>query len=230
MKHYQTLLFDVDDTLLDFHAAQDQALDQLFTSVDIEPTMTVKRAYTTYNQGLWEKLERGEITRDELMATRFPTFFKNYFNKELPNNSLNTRYLQFLANGHQELPGARTLLENLAARDYELYVVTNGVKFIQEKRLKESKFDQYFKHIFISETLGAQKPSQIFFERAFEQIPNFDKEKTLIIGDSLSSDMLGGQNAGIATLWLNRKQQVADSKIKIDMEANSLEQISDILN
>ena len=72
MKRYKTLLFDVDDTLLDFHAAQDQALDQLFTSVDIEPTATVKHAYATYNQGLWEKLERNEITRDELMATRFP--------------------------------------------------------------------------------------------------------------------------------------------------------------
>ncbi len=83
MKRYKTLLFDVDDTLLDFHAAQDQALDQLFTSVDIEPTATVKHAYATYNQGLWEKLERNEITRDELMATRFPTFFKEHFGKEL---------------------------------------------------------------------------------------------------------------------------------------------------
>ena len=193
MKRYQTLLFDVDDTLLDFHAAQDQALDQLFTSVDIEPTATVKQAYATYNQGLWEQLERGEITRDELMAIRFPTFFKEHFGKTLANNSLNERYLQFLANGHQPLPGARELLEDLAARDYELYIVTNGVKFIQEKRLKESKFDQYFKQIFISETLGAQ-------------------------------------NAGIDTLWLNRKQQVADPKIKIDLEASSLAQISDILS
>ena len=159
MKRYKTLLFDVDDTLLDFHAAQDQALDQLFTSVDIEPTATVKHAYATYNQGLWEKLERNEITRDELMATRFPTFFKEHFGKELANNSLNDRYLQFLANGHQALPGARELLEDLAAHDYELYIVTNGVKFIQEKRLRESKFEQYFKQIFISETLGAQKPS-----------------------------------------------------------------------
>ena len=230
MKRYKTLLFDVDDTLLDFHAAQDQALDQLFTSVDIKPTATVKHAYATYNQGLWEKLERNEITRDELMATRFPTFFKEHFGKELANNSLNDRYLQFLANGHQALPGARELLENLAARDYELYIVTNGVKFIQEKRLRESKFEQYFKQIFISETLGAQKPSQLFFKRAFEQIAGFDKDKTLIIGDSLSSDMLGGQNAGIDTLWLNRKQQVADPKIKIDLEASSLEQISDLLS
>ncbi len=179
---------------------------------------------------MWEKLERNEITRDELMATRFPTFFKEHFGKELANNSLNDRYLQFLANGHQALPGARELLEDLAARDYELYIVTNGVKFIQEKRLRESKFEQYFKQIFISETLGAQKPSQLFFKRAFEQIAGFDKAKTLIIGDSLSSDMLGGQNAGIDTLWLNRKHQVADPKIKIDLEASSLEQISDLLS
>ena len=76
MKNYKTLLFDVDDTLLDFHAAQDSALDQLFSSVGIEPTDNVKQAYATYNQSLWEKLERNEITRDELMAVRFPTFFK----------------------------------------------------------------------------------------------------------------------------------------------------------
>lgn len=229
MKNYKTLLFDVDDTLLDFHAAQDSALDQLFSSVGIEPTDNVKQAYATYNQSLWEKLERNEITRDELMAVRFPTFFKEYFDKELPNNSLNDRYLSFLAQGHQEMPGARELLATLTARDYELYVVTNGVKAIQEKRLQESGFDQYFKQIFISEILGAQKPSPVFFKRAFAQIDDFDKDKALIIGDSLSSDMLGGQNAGIDTLWLNRKGQVADPKLKIDLEVDSLAQIGELL-
>ena len=117
----------------------------------------------------------------------------------------------------------------MTARDYELYVVTNGVKAIQEKRLQESGFDQYFKQIFISEILGAQKPSPVFFKRAFAQIDDFDKDKALIIGDSLSSDMLGGQNAGIDTLWLNRKGQVADPKLKIDLEVDSLAQIGELL-
>lgn len=229
MRRYQTLLFDVDDTLLDFHAAQDQALDRLFDSVGIAPTTTVKTAYATYNQSLWEKLEKGELTRDELMATRFPTFFKEYFQKELPNNSLNERYLNFLAEGHQEVEGAKALLENLNARGYELYIVTNGVRFIQEKRLRAAKFTHYFKDVFISETLGAQKPSPLFFERAFAQIKDFDKEHALIIGDSLSSDMLGGQNAGIDTLWYNPKKQTATPDLKIDWEVASLAQVEQIL-
>lgn len=230
MRQYKTLLFDVDDTLLDFHAAQDQALDQLFDSVGITPTSEVKSAYSTYNQGLWEKLERGEITRPELMATRFPTFFKEYFQKDLPNNDLNDRYLDFLSNGHQEVKGAKPLLEELTDRGYELYVVTNGVRFIQEKRLREAKFDQYFKEVFISETLGAQKPSPLFFERAFAQIKDFDKNQALIIGDSLSSDMLGGKNAGIDTLWFNPNKKSADPKLQLDWEVNSLAQVGQILN
>ena len=88
------------------------------------------------------------------------------------------------------------MLEELVARDYELYIVTNGVKFIQEKRLRNLSLSNISNRSFISETLGAQKPSQLFFKRAFEQIAGFDKAKTLIIGDSLSSDMLGGQKCG----------------------------------
>lgn len=201
LKKYNTLLFDIDDTLLDFQLAQRQAFKKLLKMHDVRFSEEILEQYNSYNKNLWSKLETGELSREELLATRFSGFFK--FLKVNPINNCDNTYRQFLSEGNQLFPGVLELLEKLK-NTHNLYIVTNGIADTQKTRIKNNKLDNYFKNIFISEELGFQKPNVKFFEKAFEQIEyQIDKNKTLIIGDSLSADIKGGQNIGIDTCWIN---------------------------
>lgn len=224
---FKTLLFDIDDTLLDFDANENQALARLFASLDIELTPQVKAEYKAFNQSLWKKLELGQISRDELMAHRFATFFKEHFNLNV-GNELNKRYLGYLAEGHQEISGAKQLLKNLQLAGHELYVVTNGVKFVQEKRIADAKLRPYFKNVYISEEIGYQKPTRQFFKHVFADIGKIDLDKTAIIGDSLSSDIKGAVNSGISSIWFNPKQ-VKATGITPNYQVTSLTEIEKIV-
>ena len=224
---FKTLLFDIDDTLLDFDANENQALARLFASLGIELTPQVKAEYKAFNQSLWKKLELGQISRDELMAHRFATFFKEHFNLNV-GNELNKRYLGYLAEGHQEISGAKQLLQNLQLAGHELYVVTNGVKFVQEKRIADAKLRPYFKNIYISEEIGYQKPARQFFKHVFADIGKVDLDKTAIIGDSLSSDIKGAVNSGISSIWFNPKQVKAKG-ITPNYQVTSLTEIEKIV-
>ena len=108
-KKYDTLLFDVDDTLLDFGAAETQALGKLFNDLGIELDAEIEASYKSYNQSLWKKLEVGSITRKQLLATRFPTFFKKYFSLDVDADVLTPKYMNYLSMGHEEVCGARRL-------------------------------------------------------------------------------------------------------------------------
>ena len=112
---------------------------------------------------------------------------------------------------------------------YDLYIVTNGVTETQHRRIKESGLEKYLKKIFVSEETGYQKPMKEYFEYCFQRIPMLDKEKTIIIGDSLSSDIAGGNNAGIDTCWFNLFGQEKPTDMKIDYEINQLSQLYQIL-
>ena len=138
---YSTLLFDIDDTLLDFHATENRALELLFEKHGIELTDTVKDNYVKFNQSLWKKLELGEISRQELMTNRFTTFFKKEFDLNIDGLSLNREYLEFLSTGTDTIPGAKDLLSTLKKSGHKLYVVTNGIDFVQERRLRNTGFN-----------------------------------------------------------------------------------------
>ena len=199
---YKFLFLDLDHTLLDFDAAEDIALSQLLKEEGVEDIQAYKDYYVPMNKSLWKYLEQKKITKSELINTRFAKLFA-HFGIEKDGAYLAERYQFFLSKQGQTFPGVEDLLKKLISKGYELYAATNGITYIQTGRLEQSGIAPYFKEIFISEQLHTQKPDAEFYEKIGARIPNFDKNQTLMIGDSLSADIQGGNNAGIDTIWYN---------------------------
>jgi len=223
----RTLLFDVDDTLLDFQLAEKKALTALLAEENIPFTSEIEATYKRINQGLWRSFEEGKISKETISDTRFELLFET-FNKEVDSKKMGAAYRDYLSQGHDLLGNSREILAHLAP-NYDLYVVTNGVAQIQYRRLKDARLLSFFKGIFVSEEVGYQKPMGEYFDYVFEQIPNFERDKTMIIGDSLHSDIKGGQMAKIQTIWLNPQQQPAVKTIQPNYTISQLEEILTIL-
>lgn len=204
---YETILFDIDDTLLDFKAAEEQALSWLFQDMGVEPSLAVKNAYKEMNQGFWRDHEAGLLSRQDLLDNRFRLFFEQY-ERAVDGPKTEARYRQYLNQGHQLMENSLEVVQRLSQTE-ALYIVTNGVSVTQHQRLEKSGLAPYFKKFFISEEMGVHKPMKEFFDQVFAEIPQINKEKTVIIGDSLTSDIKGGQVAGIDTIWMNPAQKTA---------------------
>ncbi|MDR0922370.1 MAG: YjjG family noncanonical pyrimidine nucleotidase [Lactobacillales bacterium] len=224
------LLFDVDNTLLDFDLAEEFALRKVYEKYAIDWNEASIDIYKKINQFFWQQHEQGKITRKELFADRFPLVFQE-LGKEVSTDGLtiDDEYRQFLSQSHEPNPGSYEMLDELKKLDYELYVVTNGAPEVSLPRLQAAKMENYFKDIFVSEVIGSQKPQKEFFDYVFDHIPNFHPEEATIIGDTLSSDILGGKNAGISTVWYNPKLLVAPKEISPDYQIHHLMEIFDVL-
>jgi len=227
MRKYRTLLFDVDDTLLDFGAAEQASLRMLLESQGIQYSKDNHNKYSQINRRLWADFEDGKITREELFSTRFSLLF-NELGKSVDGIQLEEHYRRGLGEGHQLIAGAMELIHELQA-DFNLYIVTNGISKTQDKRLKLSGLYSSFKAIFVSEDTGYQKPMKEFFDFVFERIPNINLNETLIIGDSLSADIKGGILAGIDTCWVNLKGIENTTEWKPTYEIKSLDELFHIL-
>lgn len=186
---FQFLFFDLDDTLLDFHRAEAIAVAKAFQAVGVDPTPELIRHYSAVNKLHWQRLERGELTREQVLLERFVCLFRE---EHIPADpaACQAAYEDFLCVGHYFIEGAEDLLAYLAPK-YRLYLASNGTARVQESRLKSAGIGPYFQQVFISQKLGANKPSPAFFHRCFAQIPDFDPQKALMIGDSLTSDIRG---------------------------------------
>lgn len=226
---YKFLLFDLDHTLFDFDAAEDVALTQLLKEEAVEDVQSYKDYYVPMNKALWKDLEQKKITKHELVNTRFSRLFK-HFGVEKDGAYLANRYQFYLSQQGQIFLGAMELLDNLIDRGYELYAATNGITTIQTGRLTQSGLTPYFKQIFISEQLQTQKPDVLFYERIGQQISGFSKENTVMIGDSLTADIQGGNNAGIDTIWYNPHHLENKTQAQPTFEVHSYQELLNCLD
>lgn len=224
----RNVLFDLDDTLFDFHKAEKIALTKTLVHFGIDPTEETLALYSTINAAHWKRLEFGEISREEVKVGRYRELFKT-IGVECDPVKATAYYESMLAIGHYFMPGAPELLEELYGK-YRLYIVSNGTAKVQEGRIGSSGIAKYMDGIFISQILGANKPDKQFFDICFAEIPDFSLNETVIIGDSLSSDIKGGINAGITTVWFNPKGIENDSDIKPDYTIKELSEVPGLLS
>lgn len=222
------VLLDIDDTLLDFGKAEAAAIKKTFERIGIPATDEVIARYSEINNAQWSALERGELTRQQVLVRRFDILFEELGIAGVPSEMAQASYEYLLGIGHYFIDGAVELLEALKDK-YELYIVSNGTACVQDSRLASAGIAPYFKDIFISERIGADKPSREFFDRAFSRIEGFEREKAIIVGDRLSSDILGGINAGISTCWFNPKRLPPDPDIPADYEIHALNELPELL-
>ena len=204
----KTVFLDLDDTLLDFHRSEAVAISETLAGFGIEPTEAVKKRYSEINRSMWEQLELGNMTREEILVRRFELLFEE-LGLDIDGMEARRTYEWNLGSSYFYIDGAEALLSELSKK-YHLYLMSNGTAAVQDRRIAASGIDKYFKGIFISEKVGYNKPSREFFDLCFKQIPDFSKDESIIIGDSLSSDIQGGINAGILTCHYNSRGEEKD--------------------
>ncbi len=228
-KKYQVLFFDADMTLLDFNKSMSLALQETFIDAGIEYSLEREERYAAINDSYWKRLERGEVTHDELAVGRFKDFVDSIGYTDRTAYEINNYYIKRLALQGHLLPGALDFLDKVD-KSFRMYLITNGSSDIQRSRIKLAKLDKYFQNIFISGEVGANKPSKEYFDYVFNVILETDRSKMLIIGDSLTSDIKGGTICGIDTCWYNPTMKNNFTDITPTYTAYSYEDILNIIN
>ena len=222
------LLLDLDDTILDFHKAERIAISNTIRTFGVEPTEEVLGRYHTINKWHWEQLELGKMTREEVLVGRFAMLFAEKKIDVDPVVVART-YERNLSIGHYFLPGAEEAVDALSKK-YRLFLTSNGTASVQKGRMTSANLYRFFEKVFVSQEIGHNKPAKAYFDACFAQIPDFDPARAMIVGDSLSSDILGGINAGIKTCWVNPAHAEAKKGICPDFEIEALHQLEALLD
>ena len=220
------LFLDLDDTILDFHRAEREAISKTFRGFGLEPTEQVLREYHEINIMHWQMLERGELSREQVLVNRFGTLFQRK-GIQVDAELCARTYEGNLGTFHYFLPGAEEAVKGLHQK-YRLFLASNGTASVQDSRLTSAGLYPYFEQVFISEELGYNKPSREYFEACFERIPDFDPEKAIMVGDSLTSDIRGGKNGGMKTVWVNPIHRPC-GEIRPDYEIENITQLEKLL-
>ncbi len=198
---YTTLLFDNDNTLMDFYAAERQGIERAFKKHGLPYNPEILKIYSDINQSFWEMYERGDIEKSEIYEGRFIKF-SEVTGLKFDTAKMRVDYVDALRFGYDCIEGAVELLKSLY-EDYDIYIVTNGEQKTQDQRIAHSGLLPYCKGVFVSEVTGYQKPHKGYFDYVFEHIEEKDKSKILMIGDSPSADIAGGIAAGLDTCYVN---------------------------
>jgi 2-haloacid dehalogenase len=225
---YELILIDADGTIFDYDRAEEYALEKTMMFFNVEFNKDYYLGYYRHiNKNIWDEFEKSIISIDDLKTERFKRLFKK-IKLYLEPGEFSRKYLDFLGDASFLLEGAEDILIKLYNK-YKLLLITNGLSEVQNKRIEGASLKKYFDALIISEEVGAAKPDTEIFEYAFNKVDYSNKDKTIIIGDSLKSDILGGNNFGIDTCWLNMEGKVNESNIKPVYEINSLEEFINIL-
>jgi 2-haloacid dehalogenase len=224
---YKWILFDADNTLFDYDAAELGALNSTFEELGRPLLPDNITTYRHINHQNWQAFERGEITQVILRTRRFEQFMAALSIKEEPL-PVTQRYLHHLGNRTDLIPGAQELIEALDGR-VGLMIITNGFKDVQRSRMAQSEIGRYFHDIVISEEVGSAKPDGRIFDVAFERMGRPPKSQVLIVGDSLTSDIQGGLDYGIDTCWFNPGGRPNGLGREVGFEIGRLEALLEIL-
>lgn len=226
---YKAILWDIDGTLLNFSKTMSAALKECFRKCGFgECSDNMVRRYHEINESYWERLERGEITRPELFIRRFEDFFDEY-GINYNTAEFDRLYKLELRNHVFFNDNSYELVKSLQGR-VKQYAVSNTPSAELTAKLKKSGLDKLFDGIYISEEIGAEKPSPLFFDRVFGAAPEVSREEALIVGDSLTSDVQGANNAGIACCWYNPGRKAPPAELRIDYMVTNLNEIISILD
>ena len=219
------LFLDLDDTILDFHKAERIAIGKTIRMFGVEPTEDILNMYHLINKQHWEMLERGELTRELVLQRRFSVLFER-LGKTVDAPAVAKAYEKNLAIGHYFLPGAEEAVDRLSKK-YRLFLASNGTASVQAGRMTSANLYRFFEKVFVSQEIGHNKPSKEFFDGCFAQIPDFDPARAMMVGDSLTSDIQGGINAGIRTCWVNPEHKTGS--VRPDYEIEALSQLEALL-
>lgn len=224
-----TILWDMDGTLLDFEAAEKAAIRSLFEEYGLgECTHEMLERYSGINRGYWERLERGELKKQEILVGRFRDFFRQEGMDASIAEEFNEKYQLRLGDTIVYCDDSRNIVKSLRGK-LKQYVVSNGTVVAQTKKLKRSSLGELMDGIFLSEDIGVEKPNAGFFDKVFEKIEEKDRNRILIIGDSLTSDILGGDLAGIRTCWYNLGKKKRNVDLRIDYEIADLHDVYEVI-
>lgn len=227
MTKYDFILFDVDDTLIDFALSERQSIEKVFRKYKVPFNEDIYHTYRRLNIELWECFERGNITKKDLLRLRFERLFEIYGLRG-DIQLINSDYQINLGMNTNLIPNAIEVCQELD-KYCTLAIVTNGTITAQKNKLKNSGLDKIIPHIFISDELEFSKPDPRFFEYVFSIIQSDKRDRILIVGDSLGSDIRGGNNAGIHTCWYNPNKKGLDQDVKIDYEITDLQELRNIV-
>ena len=217
-------LVDADDTILDFHGVANKSLVYAFESMGLEWKEEYLAQYKKVNDGLWQALERRELTRADLMSKRFHWFLPTIGYNNLDFDKFNETYLSYLSTNPEYFNGAETFLKELA-KIGRVYIVTNGTKNIQKSRFDISNLWSYAEKVFISEEVGYDKPAKEYTAYVMKNIPKFTLENCYWIGDSISADIKAANEAGIKSIWFNPQGKAVSGEIIPDFDARNFEEI-----
>ncbi len=225
----KVILWDIDGTILDFDKAEYNAIKALFIKHNLgECTDDMIKDYSRINKKYWEALERKEMTKPEILVGRFKEFFSCYGIDVEKAEVFNSDYQIALGDTIVFFANALETINALKGKVLQ-YAVTNGTKTAQTKKLNNSGLKDILDGVFISEDLGVEKPSEEFFKKVFDCIGHYDKSEVIIVGDSLTSDILGGNNAGILTCHFNPYDKPITHQVHIDYSIKDLSEILSIV-
>lgn len=226
---YTTILWDLDQTILDFNRSADYALRYSFGRLQLEIDEEKIALYLKINDSYWKRMERGEITKDEVLTGRFRTFFEALGITERTPEEIEEIYQDALGRVFFFQDGADEIIRNLKAEGVKQYIVTNGINRTQANKVHISGLDKLMDGVFVSELIGYAKPRKEFFDAALAALNGASRKDCVLVGDSLTSDMQGGIGAGIAVCWYNPNGLPAPPELAIDYEIRHLNEVPAIV-
>lgn len=227
LKNYDLVFFDADDTLFDFKAAEAFAFDRASTEFKLANDSSVFSTYQDINHALWRDLEKGLVNQETLRVERFRRLFTK-IGANIDPEDFARSFTTWLGRATFLLPGAEDLCRGLAGKITQV-ILTNGIRDVQESRLRLSVLRPWIDSIVISEEAGSQKPNPAIFEYAIKRVGSVPLDRMIIVGDSLTSDIQGGINFGIDTCWYNPQGKLRTGEIAPTFEIGKLSEVNAIL-